>query len=336
MSQAYGILPRSLLIDPRVVGLTSNGFRLVVHALCGPHTNLIGAFHWPDGYISEDMRWSSETVSETVSEVLATGLLKRFGGGRYMLVPEFFEFNTLQNPNPLTAALKQLAALPPDPEIQIVINNLEPFVNRFGKEFPKRLETIRQRLMEGFANTLSLSLPLPLPKTNGVEGNGAPLAETEFDRFFAAYPKKVGERPAREEFDAALKKASADVIIDGAKRYAASVAGSEKKFIKEPANWLREERWQDGQPLPAAVLTVPPGWGEYAEAAIAIGADIGVDRFTAYFGNSEIDAGPPKIIRVSKKWIADHIPRCADVHRAITKHLGKDTEVVYAAPKVAA
>ncbi|MES2294591.1 MAG: hypothetical protein V4527_14920 [Pseudomonadota bacterium] len=158
-------------------------------------------------------------------------------------------------------------------------------------------------------------------------------AENGFEEFYAAFPKQIAKPLALKAWEKALSKASPATIIAGARQYAEDQRNKDPKFTKHPEKWLNEERWQDGGRRSSAALIVPLGWGD---AATAISADIGVDLFNSYFGNSEIDAGPPKIIRVFNKAMPDIIESRPDVLRAIRKHLGKEIEVVYAAPKVAA
>ena len=66
-----------------------------------------------------------------------------------------------------------------------------------------------------------------------------------FDEFWLVYPRKVGVGAARKSYSISLKKASAQIIIDGAKRFAASVRGTDHKFIPHGSTWLNAERWAD-------------------------------------------------------------------------------------------
>lgn len=79
------------------------------------------------------------------------------------------------------------------------------------------------------------------------DGTGTGLEEQEsFARFFAACPKHEGEGFARERFCAIVADGiEPEVLIAGAKRWAANVAGTELRFIAKPANWLASEGWKD-------------------------------------------------------------------------------------------
>jgi len=69
--------------------------------------------------------------------------------------------------------------------------------------------------------------------------------ESDFDSFYAAFPKKVAPDDAKKSYSKALKKTSHQTIMQGVAKYKASVAGTEKRFIQAPAAWLNKGRWAD-------------------------------------------------------------------------------------------
>lgn len=78
-------------------------------------------------------------------------------------------------------------------------------------------------------------------------------AEQErFPEFWAVFPCKVRMDLAEAAFMAAAIKTDAEVIIDGAKRYAASRAGKDGDYTQYPAKWLKERRWTDQYAQPPA------------------------------------------------------------------------------------
>jgi hypothetical protein len=74
-----------------------------------------------------------------------------------------------------------------------------------------------------------------------------PKPSDRFDEFWALCPKKVDPPAARRAWKAALKKASAEVIIAGMQRYAEHCRREkiESKFQKTPGPWLNGERWNE-------------------------------------------------------------------------------------------
>lgn len=75
------------------------------------------------------------------------------------------------------------------------------------------------------------------------------IVETDFERWYAAYPRHVARGAAEKAFPKALKLASLDELIAGAKRYSGEIAGREMRFVCHPATWLNQKRWLDEKPL---------------------------------------------------------------------------------------
>ncbi|TSD47962.1 hypothetical protein FFI94_018780 [Rhodococcus sp. KBS0724] len=67
----------------------------------------------------------------------------------------------------------------------------------------------------------------------------------EFEKFWAAYPRKEQKRDASKAWQAALKRASNEELIEGATRYGAD-PNRESQYTKLPAGWLRADMWLDG------------------------------------------------------------------------------------------
>lgn len=79
-----------------------------------------------------------------------------------------------------------------------------------------------------------------------------PPDDPDFDRFWAAYPKRMEKVDAKRAWQVAIKKTTADVLVAAAAGYAEHQRGNESKFIKYPATWLNKECWTDELP-PAEV-----------------------------------------------------------------------------------
>lgn len=82
--------------------------------------------------------------------------------------------------------------------------------------------------------------------------------DSDFDKFWTAYPKKLNKNQAQKAWRSAIKKESAEVIIERAIAYANSANLPEMTYIPYPATWLNNERWADDQlkekPLPKLII----------------------------------------------------------------------------------
>ncbi|MFC4731751.1 helix-turn-helix domain-containing protein [Salipiger abyssi] len=67
----------------------------------------------------------------------------------------------------------------------------------------------------------------------------------QFEAFWKECPRKVGKGNARPAFKRALKKASAEQIIEGMRRFARVNAGTDPQYVAHPTTWLNGERWAD-------------------------------------------------------------------------------------------
>jgi hypothetical protein len=96
----------------------------------------------------------------------------------------------------------------------------------------------------------------PTPDLANAKSVKTPFPESLFEDFWSIYPRKVGKGEAKKAFRNALKRATAEEIIAGAKRYAASKPDPE--YTKHPGPWLNADRWLDEpERKPGAVLTGP-------------------------------------------------------------------------------
>jgi len=71
---------------------------------------------------------------------------------------------------------------------------------------------------------------------------------TSFELFWNTYPIKVGKATAMRSWIKALKRGTAEVIIEGAERYAKD-PNRDPSFTAHPSTWLNGDRWLDS-PLP--------------------------------------------------------------------------------------
>lgn len=87
----------------------------------------------------------------------------------------------------------------------------------------------------------------------------------EFEVWFDRYPKQTGRDAAAEEYRKARRRVSAAKLLEGLEAAIArwTEAGTEARFIPDPANWLRAGRWDDKPPvapqLELPVLSAVPG-----------------------------------------------------------------------------
>lgn len=124
------------------------------------------------------------------------------------------------------------------------------------------------------SSALVLVADLPAPVVEKVDKTAADEA---FDRFWRAYPKRVGKAAARRAWDKAIKGgADAEIIIGAAEFYALEKKMTDPQYLKHPQGWLNDGRWQD-EPDPAYTPpAVPHGNGN---APNDYGSEAHLNRF---------------------------------------------------------
>jgi hypothetical protein len=132
---------------------------------------------------------------------------------------------------------------------------------------------------------------------------------SEFDRFWSAYPRKVGKKAALKAWEKAIRDADPETIIAAAQRYAAN-PNLEPKYTAHPTTWLNQGRWDDVAEDVAPVAAPQLARGgmdfeflheldrriaageqiDFASGGIVGGPQITMDR-PANFGQDEFAAG---------------------------------------------
>ncbi len=100
------------------------------------------------------------------------------------------------------------------------------------------------------------------------DGHSVLSIDDEFDEFWIVYPRKQAKADARKAYMAARKTTEAKVILDGVRVYALANIGKSKGYLKMPAGWLRDRRWED-EPVVYEAPNHTPTRGEENLAMVA-------------------------------------------------------------------
>ena len=159
----YGQVQCHFWQSPEALSLSDQGKLLALYLLTGPHSNGIGCYRLPDGYVMADFGWSQETVSKGFEELFQAGFAKRFEG--VVLIPNFLRWNGISNPNVANARQKEFEMLPKGEAKTLAARALL----RFGKHWTEEFVTVLETLSKGLGKQ-EPTLPnpnLPKPKEGG-------------------------------------------------------------------------------------------------------------------------------------------------------------------------
>lgn len=146
---------------------------------------------------------------------------------------------------PQTTTSKQISS--GEPEFTTVVNHAAPLERRSGEADFTTLPPTCIRRQDGLHVVVGSSASPAAPLADGLGATAAGHAEG-FDSFWSIWPKKVGIKKARAEWGNV--ESCHDAIIEAACKWADhyKAAGTDKKWIPDPANWLRDDRYLEDLP----------------------------------------------------------------------------------------
>ena len=112
----------------------------------------------------------------------------------------------------------------------------------------KRESNDRSTESEDESNDRSTTVQRPFNHKDKDKDKDKENISTSFEIFWNTYPIKVGKATAMRSWQKALKRGTAEIIIEGAERYAKD-PNRDPSFTAHPSTWLNGDRWLDS-PLP--------------------------------------------------------------------------------------
>jgi hypothetical protein len=252
----YGRVHSAFWSSADVQTFSDDSKLLALYLLTCAHGTIAGVCRLPDGYASEDLKWSSERVAEGFEELFQKGFANRCETTKWVWVRKFLEWNPPENPNQWKAVWKVVAQIPEKCSWRFdFLKVLSAIANGGETPNPNTSET----LSEPFPNLISTATATATQQEETTAAE--PPARTAIARvprdtdpewfldFKLAYPDRAGDQKWRS----ALKAANARMaeghtpadFIDGAKRYAEHCRASGKlgtEYVKQAATFLGPEK----------------------------------------------------------------------------------------------
>jgi len=126
---------------------------------------------------------------------------------------------------------------------------------------------------------------------NGVPANQIFLGQ--FCEFWGIFPRREAKGAALRAYKAALKRASHDQIMEGARRYAAKRLGQDKRYTCMASTWLNQDRWLDEDDAEEPKANSKPKFPMWAEVKEHYVAKYGrPEAFKRYCDDRESAAAP--------------------------------------------
>ena len=152
----YGQIQCSFWTDPDIQSLSDHAKVLATYLLTGPHSNGIGCYRIPDGYILADLSWSRETVSKGFDELFQIGFSVRCKASYFVLIHKFLRFNPIPNPNAAKARVKEFNLIPNKVS---VYNGLVDSLETYGTHWPNGFLNGIERVPEDLPDNKTITRP---------------------------------------------------------------------------------------------------------------------------------------------------------------------------------
>jgi hypothetical protein len=205
----YGRVYTKFWVSPDIIGLSDDAKLIALYLLTGQHSNALGCFRLPPGYVSSDMQWNSlERVSKGFAELSGIGFVS-VGKSDWLLLPKYLKFNQPENPNVGKMIAKLYHQIP---ESSGLIAETSRAVVSFPEKLPDELVTIckgfAKPFNKPFATVSETPEPEPEPEPEPIKKNNKEVIEfkSNSQRFKERFAKCATEDEKRAEVDRLMQE----------------------------------------------------------------------------------------------------------------------------------
>lgn len=257
----YGQIQCSLWTHPRFKSMSDFSQLLLLYLLSGRHSNGLGCYSLPLGYVSADLKKGIDTVSKGFAELSEKGWAYHCESTEFVFIPKFLKWNSIANPKVAIARQKEFDEVPSSFTYR---PQLAGALLQYGSHFKDGFETVLQTVY----GTLSKQEP-NLTEPNRTE----PIMSSK--------PESPEDKPNRIEADA--RKA-----IEYLNEKTNKKPGQGFKLVDSNLK-LARARLKEGHTLETMKSVVDrkvdqwlgdPKWGEYLRPATLFNAE----KFNNYVG----------------------------------------------------
>lgn len=108
----YGKVHSTFWTSPTTGKMSDKAKILALYLMTCSHNTIAGVFRLPDGYISEDLPFTKETLRQGFTELLDKGFANRCEATKWVWVCRHLHWNKPENPNQRKAAAKIAVSIP--------------------------------------------------------------------------------------------------------------------------------------------------------------------------------------------------------------------------------
>jgi hypothetical protein len=149
----YGKVQTTFWTSQDTSTMSDTGRMLALYLLTSPHSNILGCFHLPIGYVCEDLKWAPTRVEEGFAELFDKGFATHDKASKWVVMHAYLKWNPIENPNQGISAGRLFEQIPDKSTVKPA---LAAALREFAKHFPRSI-------LDHFA---TVAQPLPKPFRN--------------------------------------------------------------------------------------------------------------------------------------------------------------------------
>ena len=190
----YGQIQVAFWSDPDIQRLQDGAKLLFCYLLTGPHSNSLGCYHLPFGYVAEDLGISTETVSKRFQNLSDAGFIKYCQDTKHVLIHNYLKWNPIANGNVGKRIEKDFNKVPKKSSIyEPLAHQLYLHANHLQKAFQNSIETVSERYRN---NEPTQTHPEPTQTKPNVD-QARPVIDEQVAAVFAYWQERLGHPKAR-------------------------------------------------------------------------------------------------------------------------------------------
>ncbi|MBW2032801.1 MAG: hypothetical protein JRI94_04290 [Deltaproteobacteria bacterium] len=169
----YGQIQLRFWSNPDIQGLADQAKLLALYFLSGPHSNSLGCFRCPPGYIAEDLHWDLDIVQKHLDALRGIGFLEYDESLGWVFIPKFLKWNPPQNCNVGKGMSKLAENIPGNTTFyKSLIKAVKEYgLSRLNDDLINRMETVYQTVSKRFTKPYRTNEPEPEPDNKSLSSN---------------------------------------------------------------------------------------------------------------------------------------------------------------------
>jgi len=138
----YSKISPQFWTDPDVRKLSNDGKLFLLYLLTSPHQNMVGWHFLNKYYMSGDMGYPIDTVSELLQYLINKGFIHYDWDNEMLLIHKFLKYNSVTGPKQAEGAIKVIDNLPDHTMIQLFRDCVEKYNKDDDKHLLKGIDRV--------------------------------------------------------------------------------------------------------------------------------------------------------------------------------------------------